>query len=73
VRAGVGIEGRAGIGVSGSAEASFSRDRVGFRLSGSASLGLGIGGSVDLSVNPTAIANGIGNAASGAWRWITGR
>jgi hypothetical protein len=46
---------------------------VGFRLSGSASLGLGIGGSVDLSVNPTAIANGISNAASGAWRYITGR
>jgi len=58
---GAGVEGYAGVGVTGRASASLSTTNVGFKFKVGAALGIGGSVSVDLSVNPSAIAERAGN------------
>lgn len=60
-----GVEGMAGVGVTGSADASFSAKKIGFKLKAGASLGLGGSFTIGASVDPSKLLDQAGDMVDG--------
>ncbi|MBC3764158.1 WXG100 family type VII secretion target [Quadrisphaera oryzae] len=64
------VQGHAGAGAQADAGLSLTAHKVGFRANVGAAIGLGAGGAVDVSVDPTELADDVAEGAARFWKGI---